>query len=148
MRRFQFRLDKILSLREHAERECEIALGRATGRCLSIRNDIKARENAARNAFLDRRSGAPDLAFQGYTAAYIRRLQREVETLTRQLETAEKQKEEARAAYVETASRRKALSKLKEKREAVYYREQSRIEGRILDEMGTNAVYRTGSTQG
>lgn len=142
MRRFRFRLDKILSLREHEERECEIALGRATGRCLTLRNHIKARENEARNTFLERGNAFQDIAFQVYTAAYIRRLHEEVETLTSRLETAEKQREEARIAYVEASSRRKALTKLKEKRESAYYREQARIEGRILDEIGTNAVYR------
>ena len=120
MKKFNFRLEKILKLRKFAEEECKIALGQAISILNAIENNIQ--ETALR------RHHAASQRFEVPTEIlawdiYISRLDREAERLTEQAAQAELVVEEKRAQYMEASRDLKAIEKLKEKRLEEYKKE-------------------------
>ncbi len=72
-----------------------------------------------------------------YRAAelYIVRLERDRDRISEELARAELEREEARLAYVERHKAREAIEKLKERRQAEYYRLAEREETKALDDL-------------
>jgi flagellar FliJ protein len=122
VKRFRFKLEKVLDLRIHRERETEIVLGKAVG-ALSIieRNlEVLAREQfrAGQERFSPEYGTAEILAHD----FYIRRLDETRDRLLKDAAAAELMVEEARDEYLEASRERKVLDKLKEKRQREYHK--------------------------
>jgi flagellar FliJ protein len=120
MKRFTFRLEKVLQLRKFKEDECKIALGQAIGILNKIENDIKMTAVKRHNAAAERFNAPQDMASWD---VYILRLEQEAEKLAGQAAQAELVVEEKRALYLEAQRDLKAIEKLKEKREKEYRKE-------------------------
>ncbi len=135
MRRFRFNLEKFLELRSLHERKAELVLAEKAGRCVLL--DGRLREVAHARARTGREMFAPGHALADFRAAelYIVLLERDRERLTEELAAAELEREEARAAYVEKHKAREAIEKLKERRQAEYYRLAEREEAKALDDL-------------
>jgi flagellar FliJ protein len=94
LKRFSFRLEKILQLRKFKEDECKIALGEAIGILNKIENDIKETAEKHHHAASMRFSDPSQMLSWDY---YILRLDMEAENLAEQAAKAKLVVEEKRA---------------------------------------------------
>ena len=133
MRRFSFKLEKILRLRENREKETEIELGKAVGILsaleLRIKNIALEKVQAAKNRFSGSFSQMRNYEF------YIMRLDQTRDALLEAAAKAELEVEKAREIYLEASRDRKIISKLKERQEKEYQRNVNLEEIKIIDDI-------------
>lgn len=149
MRRFDFRLERILSLRRHTEDQAEQKLARVSGEYARLESELGrlAEEREATFRMGDTAARA-DVNYRIAQGAYISYLEsRSVEVEARRAEV-EGEVEEARAEYREAMKHRKVLDNLKNRRSDEYYREQRRAEGRELDDIGGQMSIRRREQEG
>lgn len=136
MRRFRFRLESILTLREHAEKEAELELGRRTGICAELQRQIQAR-HAERHRVLTTPhvTDAIDPVARAVTEHYAARLVHEAGILKTSLVTAESAR--AKALEVFTKAKRSAdvLRGFRERQHAHHTLRERRGEQKRLDEV-------------
>ena len=120
MKKFNFKLEKILRLRKFTEEECKHQLSLANAILSEIENNIKQmavkRHNAAKNRFTD------PMQIMSWEL-YILRLDQETQKLEEDAVKAQLVVEEKRAAYLAALRKLKAIEKLKEKRKEEYKKE-------------------------
>jgi flagellar FliJ protein len=149
MRRFDFRLERILSLRKHTEDQAEQKLARVSGEYAQLQGELGrlTQEREATFRLGDPESRA-DINYRIAQSAYINYL----ETRSRDVESrrAEKAGElgAAQSEYREALKQRKVLDNLKSRRSDEYYREQRRAEGRELDDIGGQMSIRRHEQEG
>lgn len=149
MRRFSFKLEKILELRRYAEQEWELKLAEVTSRVVAAEQEI---ELWAQRRFDTRRfhsgSGTINMMLLRTREEYVNRIDARVLELQRQLVALETERAKVREGYVEASKKRKALTRLRERQSDEYYREALREEGRDLDEIaGTQLILRRRQTE-
>ena len=140
MKRFNFKLEQVLKLREFREKETQIELGRAVGALTVIENQIK---NVAQEKFIavqNRFSGNINL-IRSYEF-YILRLDQTRDTLLEKAALAELEVERTRAIYLEASRERKIFTKLKERKEAEYRREVKLEEIKMIDDISSGRAAR------
>lgn len=146
MRRFAFKLEKILELRRHAERQWERKLADVTRRVVAVEREIEAwavrRHDTAR---FGAGPGTVDMMLLQSREDYINRIDQRVRELQHQVLALETERAKVREDYVRASSRRKALTRLKERRSAEYYRGALREEARVLDEIAATRLIRARS---
>lgn len=140
MRKFHFSLERLLRLREHKEKDWEIKLGEATGRCVRTRHAINDREEKHRRVLADRVGQSRETLMAA--ELYMRRMRLEAAQLRQELEVAEAERLKIQVSYLEASRDRKVLEKLKEKKEKEYTREQLKKDFDILDEINSGAAAR------
>jgi flagellar protein FliJ len=135
VRRFRFKLEKLLELRGFYERKAELVLAEKAGRCNLLGN--KLRETAEARARTGREMFSSGRMLADYRAAelYIVRLDRDRDRLIGELAAAELEREQARLEYVEKRKGREVLDKIKERRQGEYYRLAEREEIKALDDI-------------
>ena len=135
MKRFSFRLQKVLNLREHNENEAKIELGRAVGVLAELENNLftLGREQA-RAAVEQFTSGNSAYQMQQYMF-YLMRLENTKEQLLIKAAEAELKVEEAREVFIEASRERKVLDKLKEKRQKEYRKYVLAEETKAMDDV-------------
>jgi flagellar FliJ protein len=134
MKRYNFRLERILELRRHRERLWEMKLAEITGQCVRLENHIQDLQNEK-----DEHSGFEAAGVYSATDVLVRqafrsRLEHEMHETGRQLEEASRKREEVNHSYLEAARERKVLDKLKERKAEEYYEEQRRKEEKTMNE--------------
>jgi flagellar FliJ protein len=142
MKRFQFKLDKVLELRHYSEQEAKIALGNAIGELNRIENEIKT--------IAAKRLDASSLRFQSgssadeirYADLYILRLDRTADKLMEDAAKAELKVSEARDVYLEASKEKKIIEKLKEKKEKEYKKFVLSEEDKAVDEVANSMQQR------
>ncbi|GHV74662.1 hypothetical protein AGMMS49940_19640 [Spirochaetia bacterium] len=135
MKRFRFGLQKILELREHAEKEAEIELGKAVGALTLIEQRIVQVAADRSEAAAQRFAPGNGLAeIQSYER-YILRLDHTRDTLLMDAARAELVVAEKRDIYLEAARDRKALDKIKERRQGEYRKLFLADENKELDDV-------------
>jgi flagellar FliJ protein len=142
VKRFAFKLEKILALRLNRERETEIALGRAIGALSALENRIKnvAEEKVlAAGSRFDKTHGAKDI--RSYEN-YILRLDKTRDALLTAAAGAELEVEKARNIYLEASRDRKIIDKLKERREREYRAFVQLEEIKVTDDVSGGAAAR------
>ena len=126
MKRFNFRLQKVLELRKHREQEAKTELGRAIGILTKIENDIAINATKHGLAVKERITGINgtngSLSMLSWDT-YILRLEQEAERLAEDAALAEQVVEEKRELYLEASRDLKVMDKLKEKREKEHRKE-------------------------
>jgi len=142
MRAFQFKLEKILELRLYEERQCELKLAEATGRCNALHRQIQERNRRKREVFRERGPLKGDLSSFLLIEHFSWRMKQEIEELELELEEAEKQRLAMQREFLEASKRRKILDKLKERKQRVYYREQMKAEQKNLDDISSSMYIR------
>lgn len=135
MKRFAFRLERLLELRAWHEKRAELLLAEKAGACALLEAEIalnlEERARSAREAFAAGRELSDFRAAQ----LYMRRLDLERERLTGRLALAEAERESARLAWIEKHRDKESVGKLRERREAEYYRFAEREEVKVLDDI-------------
>ena len=135
MRRFSFKLEKLLELRGFYERKAELVLAEKAGRCVLL--DTQLRELAEARARTGREMFSAGRMLADYRAAelYLVRLNRDKERLVKELAEAELEREKARADYIEKHKSREVMEKIKERKAGEYYRLALREETKALDDL-------------
>jgi flagellar FliJ protein len=143
MRRFRFNLEKLLEVRAFHERRAELVLAEKAGRCALL--EARLEELAESRRRTGREMFSPGRSLHDYRAAelYLVRLDRDRDRAIEELAVAELEREEARADYVEKRKSREAIDKLKERRQAEYYRLAEREETKVLDDMARRRTVET-----
>ena len=145
MKRFRFSLQRVLELREHAEQEAKIALGRAVGELTAIERSVASVAEERNRAMGER--FAPENSFadmQSYER-YINRLDQTRDKLLMEAARAELAVAEKRDAFLDASRERKVLDKLKERRLGEY-KKYARAED--YNEADENARHRPDSAWG
>ncbi len=142
MKRFSFRLERVLELREYAETVAKALLGEKSAVCsrlnLSLEENARATLDAARERFRPGGNAADHRAAELYSV----RLTQERERLMKALAMAEAERETARLAYVETSKAKEIVAKLREREEKAYYKAVSREETKTMDDLAAGAHIR------
>lgn len=141
MKRFHFRLEKLLTIKEHREKDWELKLAMATGECIRIQNTMthnmyeKARTLASRRV-----RGAVKMETLMYSELYMQRLTRQNEHLENELFRKEIERKEVQKGYLEASKERKVLDKLKERQGEDFYKKQRIEEMKSIDDIN-NSMY-------
>jgi flagellar FliJ protein len=135
VKRFHFKLEKVLSLREDREREAKNELGKAIGILTEIEGRIASLAEEKSKAFAVRFAPSHGAAEIRDWDLYITRLDKTRDVLLEEAAKAELAVEEARAAYLEASRDRKVLDKLRERREAGYHKELAAEEIMAVDDL-------------
>lgn len=140
MRKFAFRLEKLLELRKYRERVAEAALAEKAGACALLERALE--ENARSSMAASRDKAAPGRTIFDLQAAelYLRRLAIERERTIRALALAEAERETARLAYIEKSREKKIIEKLKERRGEEYALAAGREEVKAMDDIARNRI--------
>ncbi|MEI6387234.1 MAG: flagellar export protein FliJ [Spirochaetota bacterium] len=135
MKRFRFKLLHLLELRAFHEKRSELVLAEKAGACAVLEGRIAGNlESRART--IRERTGR-SLSIPDFMASelYRARLDGERERLGVELLGAESERELARVEYLSRRRDREAVDKLRERREAEYYRLAAREETKALDDL-------------
>jgi flagellar FliJ protein len=147
MKRFVFKLEKILQLRKYEEQEAKIELGRALGALAAVEARIRSlAEERARTAAAQF-SPANSAAMIRQYMFYLLRLDNRKEELLKDAALAEQKVEEAREAFNLAFQNRQILDKLKEKKEKEYKNARKTEENKMTDDIAGN-LYRRASMTG
>ena len=140
MKRFYFRLEKLLTIRRHREEEAEIELGIKVSRCIRLQNEIDE-TNAERDKVFFSDSSV-SVEYELLKGAYVNRMELKSAGLHKQLKGAEKEKEKAREEFLIVSRDRKVLDKLKERKKEEYYYHQKMEEIKMIDDTVTANIGR------
>lgn len=141
MKRFNFRLEKFLSIKKHHEKEWELKLAHATGACLRIENNIDRNIFEKARTLQSRRiAGAVKIDDLVYSEIYMQRLSWQNRQLENELVIKELERKKIRKGYLEASKERKVLDKLKERQAGDFYKIQRNEEMKSLDDMN-NSTY-------
>jgi flagellar FliJ protein len=144
MKRFKFRLQRILDIREQIRDEARQELGRRNAALAQEESVLKGLEaellrlNAGENGIVT----ASELLLTG---AYAQRIQKLIEQQALKVEEARKAVVEAQERYIQANKDAKALEMLKDKRRAEYDHEVLKEEINQLDEVATQRANSRGT---
>lgn len=139
MKRFNFRFQRILKIKERMEEARKIALGKVIA-VLNLEQERLA--DLEQTRMLYRQGGQELLALQldpsllSLNVSYLQRLQREIQEQRMRIQQVEKAVEEKRQELMEATKERRVYEILKERAVEDYRREQKRQERIMLDEVG------------
>ncbi len=145
MKRFQFSLETLLSLRKEREQECEIVLASAVGELAAIDRRIADARTYSDAVFM---AGGTSLEELRARDAVVRHSSSVIEGLQEPRSVASGRVDDARKEYVEAHSQSAALERLKEKRREQWKFEARQEEIRRLDETAKGAMVRQSLTGG
>lgn len=135
MKRFHFKLEKLLKIRAHREREWELKLAEITGICLRIEGRILDLLSKKREAFSERSPGGrKDVSYLFVNELYLERIDVTVKSLRKELKDKERLREEVRKQFIEASREKRILEKLKERRKALDYNRQKEEEIKEIDD--------------
>ena len=144
MRRFQFRLERLLKIRQYREREWELKLADITGKCIVLEKKIlKSKDNISHT--LDKRSGLGgtiDIYDLIANEMYIARMKQDIVNAGIELEQRKREREKVKQKYLEVSKARKILEKLKQRKEEEYYKEAKKEEFKTIDEINAGDLIR------
>ena len=104
MKRFHFRLEKVLNLKKYSEKEWELKLARAAGECIKIENTIQRNiYDKARTLKSRRITGKLHMNALMYSELYMRRLTQSNEQLQEELVQKEMARNEVQKGYLEAS---------------------------------------------
>jgi flagellar FliJ protein len=144
VRRFRFRLERLLELRAHREQEALYRLAEATGHCVRLARRIQelGQERGAAYRSVPGQAGSLDLGLFAYRERYLAWLEASRRRLKSELAARESQRLEVQARYLQAAREHKVLVKLKERR-AAEHRRLARIEEfNVLDDVAASQFLR------
>ena len=131
MKRFNFKMEKVLKLRKFSEEQAKIELGKAIGFLTGIENQINNNARTRYNAANSRFSSVNDIISWDL---FISRLDKEKEKLLEEAAKAELIVEEKRSLFLEASRDLKVMEKLKDKEKDAYKKEYNAEEVKMLDD--------------
>lgn len=143
--KFQFRLQKILDLRHHQEKDIKNQLAILTKELQIEKNrlhDLKLEQNKVLseiNLMIGKRIDIDELQWK---RNYILKLDNDIKLQKKVIVHLEEEHKNKIAQYIEITKKVKVLEKLKDKKYQEYIKEDERQEQYVLDEIGTNLYIR------
>ena len=137
MKRFSFSLQKILDIREFAERQAQIELGRAVAEVNRINSDLEA---VAQEKIRMIHQKPQEMTLNDFVVRenYMKRLELTKERLLEDLAAAQLVVDEKREIFAEALKQRKILSNLRDKQYAQYKKEALVAEDNAVDDLVTS----------
>jgi flagellar protein FliJ len=138
MRRFVFRFQRVLDVKERLEDARKAALGEVVGACETERRELERlqADHQAQIATQRPAEGRVDPGLMNMLADYGRRLERESGEQGEQVRLAEALVEERRIDLMEATRERRTFEILQERAEAEHRKAARRQELQFLDEVG------------
>ncbi len=144
MRRFRFRLQPILEMREYVEQQQKLELGKLAGECALLREEIAARAAERRRRLSAIPAGErDDVAFRRTLETYTNRLLREEGSLGHRLDGRESERTKAADRYRDAKRAADVLRKLRDNRSIAHRAAAIRAEQLVLDEVARNTYLRS-----
>lgn len=142
MKKFDFSLEKVLNLREFEEDQAKIELAKAIAESERLQNILKnlAEERVKNN---EKRRFSSDVFYLQNVENYIKAIDAKKEETLELLANNELVIEEKRLIVTEAMQKRKALTKLKEKKYSKYKKDLQKEEDKILDEIKNKGRFQT-----
>jgi flagellar FliJ protein len=140
VKKFAFSLQKILDLRQYAEDQARLELGRAVSVVNALNAELRGvaqSRGRAMAGLASQNEGLLDVAQMQSVQGYISLLDVKKERLIADLAQAELAAQEKRDLYTEAMKKRSVLTKLSERQYEAYKKEKLREEDRFLDELRT-----------
>lgn len=145
MKRFNFRLKKVLKHREIVENLRKEKLGKAKSELKKERDLLRKMEDTRRRTreeLKERRSNLISLPEALIYETYLERMDEEVGLQTTKAAQLSQKVEKTRQDLIEASQEKKIVEKLKERREEEYSNEMKRFEQGISDEASVNQFNR------
>lgn len=145
MRRFRFRLEKLLVIRRYREREWEIRLAGATRIVLETKGRIALAEDGIARSFgrSGAEGGAPlETGLVISSERYRQGMSARIRSLEGDLVKQEAELAGVREGYLDASRRRKVLDKLKERQADATRRRQGREESAALNDLAVSRATR------
>ncbi len=141
LKRFKYKLERLLELKAYKEREVEIRLGAVSGECESYKNQISDRLDEKDRAFMDKDSNSSmeDLM---QIELYRARMDSENTEINRKLKDGLSRRDKVQKELIEASRDRKVFDKHKEKKAAEYYKDQLNEEHNVVDDINTGNAAR------
>lgn len=134
MKKFEFRLEKILQVRSFQEEQAKLELAKCVGTVEMFKNQL--REIAQEKITVRKDMGLNNFELQSFLASetYLKNLDAKKEQCLNLLAEAELKAEEARKVYAEAQKKVKVLENLKEKKFAEWKKEYIIQQDNIVDD--------------
>jgi len=142
VKKFRFRLEALLKLREHTEREKQKELAGAVKQVVAqtrTLHEIADRNRDTIDGKRERLGGTVSVAEMQLYSRYQHRLKRDTIGATEFLRVLKKTEAEKRQDLLEATRRKKIYEKLKERRSRQHYREIEHESTQEADEVGLNS---------
>lgn len=133
MKKFSFRLQNVLELREREEEDKERLLGEATARLLKAKGTLAVLEGKREH----NQPGSDDESMVYMAGIYLARLLQEIEQATGHVLQCEIEVQAARDEYIRAHRAAEGLRKLKQKKLDEYNKALDAHEEKFLDEIST-----------
>ncbi len=142
MKKYRFRLQPLLKLREHVERERQRELAEASLRVQNQQDQVQTiytQTGAALESKREQQTGAIDPAEMQIFSRYLHRLKRDAIGAEEFLRALKKTEGNKREDLLEAARQRKIYEKLKERQRTAFYKEFETAATKEADEAGLNS---------
>lgn len=134
MKKFVFKLQKLLEVRQYEQRQAEAELGKANAEVSRIQGEL---DTIAKNrvSSIKNNGSAQDLYIQSQLSNYLYMLDQKKEVLLEDLVQAQMISDQKREVVRECLKNTKSLEKLREKQLADWKKEMIREEENIVDDV-------------
>lgn len=141
MKKFRYRMEPLLKMREHLEKEKQKILAAAQNKILRQREELR-QIDSNRQITMDQQENKTTKPFSVAEmlvySRYIHKLKRERMVGDEMMKVLKKDEIEKRKALLEAARERKKYETLKEKQTEKYYKEMTKLENKESDETALN----------
>ena len=139
MKRFRFRLEKVLHYRSLLKDEAKRELMLRTQELRGLEDKVEFLETEYRRNGL--KDGAIVAASEIYlSCSYLARIKEDIEKARNEIVSAKERLKEAMTRYIEASKEEKALVTLKDKKYALYREEVDRVDQEFLDELSIQRI--------
>ncbi len=133
MKKFKFKLETVLSLRENIEKEWEAKLGKANAECQQVQDRI----DQLKNQVSDSKSTQIDVSQFQVKCLYEDRLNYQISLEKKALFEREANRDEVKKVYLQKSIDRKIIDKLKDKTLDQYKKDVLKEDSIITDEINS-----------
>ncbi|MBN2619073.1 MAG: flagellar FliJ family protein [Spirochaetales bacterium] len=138
MKKYDFNLETVLSIRTNIEKEWEAKLGKANGDCQVIINRINTIKDELNNS----RKSILDISQIEIKSIYEQRLNYQIKQEKEALKRKEEIRDSIKKVYLEKSIDRKVIEKLKEKSLKRYHKSVIKEENLFIDEINNASKIR------
>ncbi|MDX9801056.1 MAG: flagellar export protein FliJ [Spirochaetia bacterium] len=136
MKQFSFKLEKLLEMKKHVEKEKSLELAEVTGRYLNILNSIEDMKVRKKQILISRFKYADNnpssLLFD---ELQITAIKNKILKLQENLEAVFSELEQIRKNYVNALKEKKVMEKLKDKKTEEHKKDEAAAESRTIDDL-------------
>ncbi|MEW5923043.1 MAG: flagellar export protein FliJ [Candidatus Zixiibacteriota bacterium] len=143
MKKFRFRLERLLQLKTHAEKERQKLLGQAVQKVIEKESELRELDNTRRDIQLSQRqrlSGSVNISNLSVYSRYYVLLKKKEMGGRELLKAYQKDQEKKRLALVEATREKKIFEKLKERKFDAYRKEMELSTQKEQDEIASQTL--------